>query len=154
MGIPRFILKQREREKLHTRTFSLLKVMEVQLKRLGGSHPLCSSQWRIAVPEMEERESERWGIDCSWETAWGKFHILPLLYGNLMVYLKNYHTKRSLGTRNCCRKTKLSPGPPDPSLDGLRAAVIDYWERRSSEEEAGRRRETIRLKMYNYLMYS
>lgn len=48
------------RQKLHTRAFSLLKVTEVQLKRLGGSQPLCSSQWRIAVPETErERDSMR-----------------------------------------------------------------------------------------------
>lgn len=39
----------------------MLKVTEVQLKRLGGSQPLCSSQWRIAVPEREEREREREG---------------------------------------------------------------------------------------------
>lgn len=45
--------------KLHTRAFSLLKETEVQLKRLGGSQPLCSSQCRMAVPEKEERESER-----------------------------------------------------------------------------------------------
>lgn len=53
----RFIVKLTE--KLHTKDFSLLKVTEVQLKRLGGSQPLCSSQWRIAVPEMEVRERER-----------------------------------------------------------------------------------------------
>lgn len=48
------LFDNREKETRPTRTFSLLKVTEVQLKRLGGSHPLCSSQWRIAVPEMEE----------------------------------------------------------------------------------------------------
>lgn len=56
-----------------------------------------------------------------------------------MVYLKKYHTKGSLGTGNCCGEAKLSPGPPDPGLDGLRAAVIDYWGRRSSEEKSGGR---------------
>lgn len=40
----------RRDDELHTRSLSLLKVMEVQLKRLGGSQPLCSSQCRTAVP--------------------------------------------------------------------------------------------------------
>lgn len=40
---------RRDEEPL-TRSLSLLKVTEVQLKRLGGSQPLCSSQWRTAVP--------------------------------------------------------------------------------------------------------
>lgn len=42
-----------------TRASSLLKVTLVQLNRLGGSQPLCSSQWRIAVPIERKRESSR-----------------------------------------------------------------------------------------------
>ena len=41
---------------VRTSPLSLEKLIEVQLNRLGGSQPLCSSQWRMAVPVGNQGE--------------------------------------------------------------------------------------------------
>lgn len=89
----------------------------------------------------EGGERESWETDCSWERRLEASFIYCHYYMVISwAAWKNHHTERSLGTGNCCRETKLRPGPPDPSLDGLRAAVIDYWEMEQEGEKRDRGR--------------
>lgn len=125
------LLKRNFRES-HTRILSLLKVVEVQLKRLGGSHPLCSSQWRMAVPgEGGSGGRGEEGNACMRLQL--RKGLRQVLYAARIIWefddlsgKEPHHTEGSPRTGHRRRETKLSPGPPDPSLDGLRAAVIDY----------------------------
>lgn len=53
---------------------------------------------------------------------------------------------------NGSRETELGPGPPDTSLDGLRAAVIDHWERWSRKESRDDGDEDTNGKGFNILV--
>lgn len=102
-------------------------MLEVQLKRLGGSHPLCSSQCRMAVPGEGGRKRRR-GEEVQLRKGWRRVSYAAIIIWKFDDLEKSHPTEGSPGAGHGCRETKLGPGPPDSCLDGLRAAVVDHWE--------------------------